>query len=101
VKIDTETARQRRTPIDERYAAFRYVLAWGLRKYVDLTPDANAKITEFLRAFREGFPEQYRIASEVTAAIQRHDVFTVAGHRRVVEEVLGLWGLEHLVEFKN
>jgi hypothetical protein len=71
----------------------RYILAWSAVKYYNLDNSSRKIINAFLKEFSTGFPEQYEMANFVRKEILKNDIFTPAGHRKIIETILKQWDL--------
>jgi hypothetical protein len=83
-----------------RFMVLRYISAWGFTKYFNLKPSEIGIIGKFLKTFSKSFPTEYEMISNVRGLMLKNDIFTVEGHRTVLEGVFKLWRLEALVEPK-
>jgi hypothetical protein len=83
-----------------RFMVLRYITAWAFTKYFNLKPSEIGIIGKFLKTFSKSFPTEYDMASNIKGLIIENDIFTVGGHRKVVEGIYKLWHLEALVEPK-
>jgi len=71
-----------------RFMVFRYIIiAWGFLKYFNLEPQARRILKTFVNVFKK--------------LVVNNSIFTPEGHRKTVEGVLKLWGLQDLVELKR
>lgn len=109
VKEETKAARDGRDyyrqysddPVfKSRFMVFRYIKAWAFTQFFNLESSKIIIINKFLKTFSKSFLTEYQMASNIKGLIIENDIFTVEGHRTVVEGVYRLWHLEDLVEPK-
>jgi hypothetical protein len=84
-----------------RFMVFRYIIAWGFLKYFNLEPQARRILKTFLNVFKKTYPSHYEMATKIKKIVVNNSIFTPEGHRKTVEGVLKLWGLQDLVELKR
>lgn len=83
-----------------RFMAFRYIHAWAFTQYFNLKSSELIIIKRFLKIFSKSFPTEHQMANDIIGLIMKNDIFTVEGHRKVVEGIYRLWRLEALFEPK-
>ena len=81
-----------------RYMVFRYILAWGLLKYINLDKIGKKTIYEYLKIFKKSHPKQYAEAKKIKEIILENNIFTPEGYNNTIKKCLDLWNLTNLVE---
>ena len=83
-----------------RYMVFRYILVWGLLKYIKLDEIGRKKSYEYLEMFKKSYPKQYAEAKKIKEIILENDIFTPEGFCNAIKKCLDLnfWNLTNLVE---
>ncbi len=78
----------------------RYVIAWAFLEYYNLENHHQEILNEFLRAFQKSFAHDYKLANKITRIISKHDIFNPEGHKRIIFEILSLWGWQETLNIK-
>jgi hypothetical protein len=85
----------------DKLLAFRYVLAWGYLKFIDIDEEVYELLTEYTKLFQKLNPEQYRSVQNIQKIILKYDIFKSEGYKQAIQSLLRLWELEELVELKT
>jgi hypothetical protein len=89
------------TPLEfkYRYMVFRYILAWGMLKYVNSNKLNDEKIlNKFLNVFQKSYYKQYKEAEKIKKIILENNIFITEGFNNAIKKSLELWNLTNLVE---
>lgn len=78
----------------------RLVIAWAFLEFFNLDKSHKQVLKEFINAFRENFPQEYRLGMEITQIISKHNIFNSKGHGKALVEILDLWSLNEILELK-
>jgi hypothetical protein len=89
------------TTYRDKLLVFRYILAWGYLKFMDLNEEMQQILTQFVNEFQLKYTEQFKSALEIQGIILINDIFKPDGFRTVIERLLKLWRLEELVELRT
>jgi len=93
----------------DKFMVFRYILAWGFLKYLNLGEIDKKTIHKFLKIFQKSCPKQYEEAKKIKGVILENNIFTPEGYCKIIKKCLDLWNLTHLMgiytcqryDFKN
>ena len=81
-----------------KFMVFRYILAWGFLKYLNLGEIDKKTIHKLLKIFQKSCPKQYAEAKKIKEIILENDIFTPEGYNNTIKKCLDLWNLTNLVE---
>jgi hypothetical protein len=82
----------------DKFIVFRYIMAWGFLKYLNLGGIDKKTIYKFLKIFQKSLPKQYEKAKKIKEIILENNIFTPEGYNKTIKECLDLWNLANLVE---
>lgn len=86
---------------DDLLMITRYIIAWGFLEYLNLNKNEYELIKKFIDVFKDTYPLQYDIASNIKQIIIDNDIFTASGHCKAMLAILKLLKFENLVEVVN
>lgn len=84
-----------------KHLIFRYILAWGYIKYIDIDENVRETLMNFMNEFQLKNLEQFKMAMKFQEIILLNDIFSADGFRKVITKLLSLWELEDIVELKT
>jgi hypothetical protein len=85
----------------DKHMIFRYILAWGYLKYIDLDKKMHETLMNFINEFQLKNTEQFKMAMKIQEIILINEIFSADGFKKVIMKLLKLWGLEDIVELKT
>jgi hypothetical protein len=85
----------------QRFKIFRYIMAHGFLTYYQLIAEHAKLISRFTKHFERYFTELMPETKQIVTWINVNNIFTPQGHRIVVENILGMWGLFSYVQLKT
>jgi len=81
-----------------QWMVLRYTNAWGLVEYCSLDQNVKDIISEYLRAFKNGYPKQFGMAEQIKTAVKQNNIFEADGYRKTMVSILGLWRLNNFLQ---
>lgn len=86
---------------DDLLMITRYIIAWGFLEYFKLQEDEYNVLKKFIDVFKDTYPLQYDIASQIKQIIEQNDIFTSSGHCKSMVGILNLLKFEKIVKIVN
>ena len=86
---------------DDLLMITRYIIAWGFLEYYDLRPEEHDVLKKFLDVFKEAYPLQYEITSQIKQIIMDNNIFTSSGHCKAMGLILKELKFDSLVKITN
>ncbi len=86
---------------DDLLMITRYIIAWGFIEYFELSGSEHEILKKFLDVFKDTYPLQYGIASQIKQIIRSNDIFTSSGHCKAMIDILNLLKFDKMVEIAN
>jgi hypothetical protein len=86
---------------DDLLMITRYILAWGFLEYFELSTSEYEILKKFIDVFKDTYPLQYDIASQIKQVILHNDIFTSSGHCKAMIDILNLLKFGDLVKITN
>ncbi len=78
-----------------KFKIFRYILAWSLMEYCELSQDLTSTLKEYLSCFENHFPEEYKECEEIMKIIENHNIFDANQYKIILEKILAMWQLNN------
>ena len=86
---------------DDLLMITRYIIAWGFLEYFKLSRPHYETLKKFMDVFKDTYPLQYDIASQIKQIIKDNDIFTSSGHCKAMSDILNLLKFDKLVEITD
>ena len=84
-----------------RFITFRYVLAWGFNEYYTINNNLRVDIKKYIKAVKKQYKELAVSCTRITDSIKTNNIFKPEGHKKICEDVLGMWELKELIELES
>lgn len=86
---------------DDLLMITRYIIAWGFLEYFELNTTEYEILKKFVDVFKDTYPLQYEIISQIKQIIKNNGIFTSAGHCKAMVDILTLLKFDKLVKITN
>lgn len=86
---------------DDLLMITRYIVAWGFLEYFELEQEEQDILKKFLNVFKDTYPLQYEITSQIKQIIKDNNIFTSSGHCKAMTHILNLLKFDKLVKITN
>ncbi|MFW9876656.1 MAG: hypothetical protein ACFFG0_26475 [Candidatus Thorarchaeota archaeon] len=85
----------------DKHMIFRYILAWGYLKFIDLDNNMHKILINFINEFQLKNTKQFLMAMKIQEIILKNEIFSADGYKKAIKEILSLWELEDVVVLKT
>ena len=85
----------------DKHMIFRYILAWGYLKFIDLDNNIYKILMNFINEFQLKNTKQFQMAMKIQEIILKNEIFSAEGFKKAIMKLLKLWGLEDIIELKT
>ncbi len=86
---------------DDLLMITRYIIAWGFLEYFQLSRHHYETLKKFVDVFKDTYPLQYGIVSQIKQIIIENDIFTSSGHCKAMIDILNLLKFDKMVKITN
>ena len=86
---------------DDLLMITRYIVAWGFLEYYGISEDAFEILKKYIDVFKDTYPLQHDIASQIKEIIQNNDIFSSKGHCNAMINILKHLKFNDIVKIVN